>query len=106
MEELILKKKDFTDDAIYEELLDYAINRNFPEELFDIGSKVYIENICDTEIESVKEIDGEFIVTGKTTVETQTDLGEGDSSDEAYPLKFSLVFDAKGKIVKAHHWKL
>ena len=101
-----MKTKDFTEESVYEELLDYAINRNFPEELFDVGSKVYIENICDTHIQSVEKVDGEFVVTGQTTVETVTDLGEGDSAGGDYPLHFTLVFDDEGKIVKAKRWKL
>ncbi len=38
-----MKKKDFTPESIYDELLDYVVNQNFPDdELNEIGSHVSI----------------------------------------------------------------
>jgi hypothetical protein len=35
-----MKKKDFTPESIYDELLDYVVNQNFPDdELNEIGSQ-------------------------------------------------------------------
>jgi hypothetical protein len=33
-------------------------------------------------------------------LETETDMGEGDTSDGAYPMKFVYEFDEDGKIIK------
>jgi hypothetical protein len=95
-----MTKEDFTADAMYDELLDYTVNRHPPDDqLSEIGSKVYITNIADIEISSVTEEDSHFIVDGNATLEVDTDLGEGDSWSDGYPMTFSYECDADGKIV-------
>lgn len=95
-----MTKEDFTADAIYDELSDYTVNRHPPDdELSEIGSQVYITNIADIEISSVTEEDSHFIVDGSATLEVDTDLGEGDSWSDGYPMTFSYEFDADGKII-------
>jgi hypothetical protein len=99
-----MNNKDFTPESISEELFDYLVNRHFPhDELDEIGSIVYITDLCDIEIDSVEKTGSNFIVNGAATVETETDLGDGDTWDDAYPMKFVFEFDENGTIVKQHH---
>jgi hypothetical protein len=94
-----MTKEDFTADAIHDELSDYTLNRNPPDmELSEIGSRVYITDIADIEISTVSEEDSHFIVDGSATLEVDTDLGDGDSWSDGYPMTFSYEFDAEGKI--------
>lgn len=95
-----MNAKDFTPEFVRPKLSNYVINENFPEELHDIGSKVYITSVGNVELEHVKKIDGNFRVEGSATLETETDMGEGDSMKGSYPLTFSLDFDSDGKIVR------
>jgi hypothetical protein len=96
-----MKKNDFTPEFVRDKLIDYNVNQNFPhDELDEIGSKVYIDNICDVEIHSVREADSNFIVDGAATLETETDLGEGDAWSDNYPMEFSYEFDENGAIVR------
>jgi hypothetical protein len=98
-----MKKKEFTPEFVRDKLIDYNVNQNFPhDELDEIGSKVYIDNICDVEIHSVREVDSNFIVDGAATLETETDLGEGDAWSDNYPMDFSYEFDENGAIVRQH----
>jgi hypothetical protein len=98
-----MKKKDFTPESIYDELLDYVINQNFPDdELNEIGSHVSITDLADIEISSVKKLDSNFIVDGSATLEVETDMGEGDTASSSYPMTFSYEFDEDGKIVEQH----
>ena len=70
-----MTKDDFTADAIRYELLDYVVNQDFPaDELYEIGSHVYITGISDIEISSVTEDDSHFVVEGTATLEVDTDL--------------------------------
>jgi hypothetical protein len=95
-----MTKEDFTSDAIHDELLDYTVNRHPPDdELSEIGSRVYITNIADIEVTNVTEENSNFIVDGNATLEVDTDLGEGDSWSDSYPMTFSCEFDDEGKIV-------
>lgn len=96
-----MKKKDFTPESIHDELLDYTIEQNFPHDaLIEIGSNVRIEGLSDIQVDAVKKSGSNFVVDGRAMVETETDLGEGDSWSESYPMKFSYEFDEDGKIVK------
>jgi hypothetical protein len=100
-EDDLLKKTDFTPEYVYEKLLEYVINHDFPDdELSEIGSKVMITDLADLEINSVKKERDSFIVDGQCTLETETDMGEGDTSDGAYPMTFVYEFDNEGKIVR------
>jgi len=83
---------------------DYLMNRDFPhDELSEIGSKVYIDWLSNVEINSVKESDSSFIVDGQGTLETSTDMGEGDSMSDDYPIKFTYEFDEDGRITRQIH---
>lgn len=97
-----MKKEDFTPDSIYEELLDYTINRNYPDdEMNEIGAQhVSIEDISGIEISSVKKSHGNFIIGGRASLDVHTDLGDGDSFSDEYPMTFTCEFDSDGKIVK------
>jgi len=97
-----MKKKDFTADAIYRELLDYTLNQNCPhDELDEIGgSHVSVDGVADIEIVSVTKSGSNFIVEGSATLEVTTDLGEGDRFSDDYPMTFSYEFDEDGKIVE------
>ncbi len=98
-----MKKKDFTPESIYDELLDYVVNQNFPDdELNEIGSHVSITDLADIEISSVKKLGSNFIVDGSATLEVETDMGEGDTASSSYPMTFSYEFDEDGKIVEQH----
>jgi hypothetical protein len=96
-----MKKKDFTADAVYDELLDYTLNQNYPDgELDEIGgSHVSVDGITDVEIVSVKKSGSNFIVKGSATLEVTTNLGEGDTFCDCYPMTFSYAFDEDGKIL-------
>jgi hypothetical protein len=75
-----MKAKDFTEEFVTPKLSDYVTNQNFPDDLYDIGSKVYINDVENVEIKrETRTTDGTFEVSGKATVETSTDTGEGDS---------------------------
>jgi hypothetical protein len=97
-----MKKEDFTPESIYDELFDYTFQHNYPDdEMNEIrGSHVSIEDIALIEIDSVKASGSDFIVDGSATPEVSTVLGEGDVFSDAYPMKFSYLFDSDGKIVK------
>jgi hypothetical protein len=98
-----MKKKHFTPESIYDELLDYVVNQNFPDdELNEIGSHVSITDIAGIEIRSVKASGSNFIVDGSATLEVETDMGEGDTSSSSYPMTFSYEVDGDGKIVEQH----
>jgi Predicted pPIWI-associating nuclease len=101
-----MKKEDFTPEFVTPVLANYIINQNFPQELYEIGSKVYITGVSTVELEPVKEIGGKFRVEGTADVGTQTDMGEGDSSESDYPMSFSLDFDGGGNIVHRHTLKI
>jgi hypothetical protein len=46
-----VKKKDFTPEFVQKKVLDYLMNRDFPhDELSEIGSKVYIDDLSDVEL--------------------------------------------------------
>jgi hypothetical protein len=96
-----MKKKDFTGDAIREEIEDYLLNQNFPDdELLEIGgSHVSLDGVHNVEIDSVKKSGDNFIVSGSASLDVCTDLGEGDGFDDSYPMTFSFEFDDSGKIV-------
>jgi Predicted pPIWI-associating nuclease len=97
-----MKAKDFTPEFVRPKLSNYVINQNFPEELYEIGNKVYITSVSNVELEPVETIEGNFRVEGTATLETQTDMGEGDSMDGSYPMTFSLDFDSDGIIVRGN----
>jgi hypothetical protein len=95
------KKKSFKPEDIYDELVDYAFNQDPPyDELDEIGgSHITMTDISDIEITRQRKSGDNFIVDGTGTLEITTDMGDGDSSDDAYPMTFSYEFDADGKIV-------
>lgn len=96
-----MTKDDFTGDAIHDELSDYTINTNPPDdELSEVGSSVYITSVADIEVSSVTEEDLHFIVEGSATLEAYTDMGEGDTWDHSLPMTFTYEFDEDGKIVR------
>jgi hypothetical protein len=98
-----MKKNDFTPEAIYDELLNHIVNQDFPnDELDEIGSHVSITDLADIEISSVKKAGSNFIVNGNAMLEVETDMGEGDTASDSYPMTFSYEFDADGKIVAQH----
>jgi hypothetical protein len=93
-----MTENDFTPEFVRDALFDY-FNSYFPhDEQDDIGSLVAITGVADVEIDSVKHTEDNFIVDGTATVETETDLGEGDTWNDSYPLTFSYEFDEDGKI--------
>src|SRR5580700_2660285 len=94
-----MKAKDFTPDFVRPKLSNYVINENFPEELYEIGSKVYITSVDNVELEHATRVGENFLVEGTATLATETDMGEGDSMDGSYPMTFKLHFDGDGKIV-------
>jgi hypothetical protein len=94
---------DFTEMFVQKKLLNYLVNENFPaDELSEIGSKVYIQDLSDVEISSVTKDGDNFVVDGTAGLETVTDMGEGDKLEDSYPLTFSIEFDGDGKIVRQH----
>jgi hypothetical protein len=97
-----MNKEDFTSDSIYEELLDYTLNHSYPEdEMDEIGGKhVSIEGVSGIEIDSVTESNDGLIVTGRASLDVDTDLGEGDGFSDSYPMTFSYEFDGDGKIIR------
>lgn len=98
-----MKKKDFTPEFVRSKLLDYLINQHFPhDELDEIGSKVYITSLSDVELGSVKESDSNFIIDGSATLETDTDVDDGEFWPGSYPMEFSYEFDEDGRIVREH----
>jgi hypothetical protein len=100
--EMPKKKKIFNPEDIKDEVEDYVFNQDPPyDELDEIGgSHMTMTDISDIEIIHQRESGDNFIVDGQGTLELTRDMGEGDSSDEAYPITFSFEFDADGKIVK------
>lgn len=97
-----MKKEDFTPEAIHNELLDYTINQNYPDdEMNEIGAQhVSIEDIVGIELDPVRKSRGNFIVTGTALLDVYTSLGDGDGFSDQYPMTFSYEFDSDGKIVK------
>lgn len=97
-----MTKEDFTADAICDELLEYTLNHNYPDdEMNEIGaSHVSIDDITGIEIDSVEESGDGYIVTGSASLDVDTDLGEGDVFSDSYPMKFSYEFNSDGKIVR------
>lgn len=96
-----MKKKDFTPEFVRKKLFNYVVNENFPSELYEIGGKVYITDVTEVVVESVKRQEDNWLVAGTASVETETDMGEGDTMDGSYPMSFGLEFDDDGKIVGA-----
>lgn len=95
-----MKKRDFTPEFIKDEIYDYIVNQDFPDELYDVGSRISITDLADIEIRSVNKSESNFIVDGSATLEIETDMGEGDTSSHDYPMTFSYEFDEDGKIVE------
>ena len=93
-----MKKKDFTSEFVGDALVGHFLNQFPHDELDDIGSRVAITDICDVELNSVERSGSNFIVDGTATVETETDLGEGDAWNDSYPMSFSYEFDEDGRI--------
>jgi hypothetical protein len=94
-----MKKKDFTPQFVRDAIYDYLVNQDFPNELYDVGSKIYITGLADLEISSVRTSGPNFVVDGTGTVELETDMGEGDTASDGYPLRFSYEFGTNGEIV-------
>jgi hypothetical protein len=96
------KRKSFKPEDIKDEVEDYIFNQDPPyDELDEIGgSHITMTDISDIEITRQRTSGDNFIIDGTGTLEITTDMGDGDSSDDAYPLTFSYEFDADGKIVK------
>jgi hypothetical protein len=95
-----MKKKDFTPEFVREKVFDYIMNHFPHDELDEIGSIVRITGLSDVEIGSIRKSGTNFIIEGNATVETETDLGEGDTWDDGYPMSFTYEFDEDGKIVE------
>src|SRR3984885_9529018 len=95
------KKTIFKPEDIKEEIEDYVFNRDPPyDELDEIGgSHMVMTDISDIEILRQKSSGDNVIVDGQGTLEVTTDMGDGDSSDDAYPITFSFEFDPDGNIV-------
>jgi hypothetical protein len=95
------KKKSLKPEDIKDELVDYIFNQDPPyDELDEVGgSRMTMTDISDIEITRQRKSGENFIVDGTGTLEVTTDMGEGDSSDDAYPMTFSYEFDADRKIV-------
>jgi hypothetical protein len=101
-----MKKKDFTAEHVGPEVFEYITNQEFPHDALDeIGSKVFITDLADVEIKSVKQ-SGNFIVDGSGTVEIEADRGEGDTFEKGFPTKFRYEFDEDGKIVRQHKFSI
>jgi GGDEF domain-containing protein len=99
--EALKKKKIFKPDDIKEEIEDYVFNRDPPyDELDEVGGPhIVMTDISDIEILRQESSGDNVIIDGQGTLELTTDMGDGDSSDDAYPITFSYEFDADGKIV-------
>jgi hypothetical protein len=95
------KKTILKPEDIYDELVDYTFNQDPPyDELDEVGgSRMTMTDISDIEITRQRKSGENVIVDGTGTLEVTTDMGEGDTSDDAYPMRFSYEFDADGKIV-------
>jgi hypothetical protein len=95
------KRKIFTPEDIKDEVEDYVFNQDPPyDELDEIGGPhMTMTEISDIEITRQTKSGDNVIVDGTGTLELARDMGEGNSSDEAYPMTFSYEFDADGKIV-------
>jgi hypothetical protein len=95
------KKTSFKPEDIYEELLDYTFNQDPPyDDLDEVGgSRMTMTDISDIEIIRQRRSGENVILDGTGTLEVTTDMGEGDTSSDAYPMRFSYEFDADGKIV-------
>jgi hypothetical protein len=100
--DLAMRKEDFTPETIYDELQEYTFQRNYPDdELNEIGgSHISGVDIDDIEVTSVAESSSGFIVKGSATLDVTTDLGEGDTFSDSYPMTFAYEFDDNGKIVR------
>jgi hypothetical protein len=95
------KKKIFKPEDIKEEIEDYVFNRDPPyDELDEVGGPhMVMTDISDIEILRQKSSGDNVIIDGQGTLEVTTDMGDGDSSDDAYPITFSYEFDKDGTIV-------
>ncbi len=95
------KKKIFKPEDIKEEIEDYVFDRDPPyDELDEVGGPhMVMTDISYIEILRQKSSGDNVIIDGQGTLEVTTDMGDGDSSDDAYPITFSYEFDADGKIV-------
>ena len=93
-----MNKRDFTPEFIKDKIYDYIVNQDFPDELYDVGSRISITDLVDVEIGSITKSELNSIVDGSATVEIETDMGEGDTSSGDYPMTFSYEFDEDGKI--------
>jgi len=95
------KKKVFKPEDIKEEIEDFVFNRDPPyDELDEVGGpRMVMTDISDIEILRQKSSGGNYIIDGQGTLEVTTDMGDGDSRDDAYPITFSYEFDADAKIV-------
>src|SRR5258708_15137389 len=93
-----MNKKDFTPEFIQDKIFDFIVNQDFPDELYEVGSRISITDLVDVEISSITKSESNFIVNGSATVETETDMGEGDTSSGDYPMTFSYEFDEDGEI--------
>jgi hypothetical protein len=96
------KKKNFKPEDIKDEVEDYIFNQDPPyDELDEIGgSHITMTDISDIEITRQRTSGANFVIDGTGTLEITTDMGDGGSSDDAYPIAFSYEFDPHGKIVK------
>ena len=100
-DEMPKKKKIFKPEDIKEEIEDYVFNRDPPyDELDEVGgSRMVMTDIADIEILRQKSSGDNFIIDGQGTLEVTVDMGDGDSSDDEYPITFSYEFDPEGNIV-------
>ena len=67
-----MKPSETTSDFVRPKLQDYITNHSCPDELYEIGEKVYISEVANVEIESVVETGDDFVVKGVIRASVQT----------------------------------
>jgi hypothetical protein len=97
------RRKQILPESLYENLLDYVINENFPTELNDISSQTIIRDLCDIEFSKVTHQGSETRIKGTATIEVQLNYAggsqrDGVTSDDSYPMTFNVVVDENGDI--------
>jgi hypothetical protein len=90
-----MNTKDFTSELVAEALWNYLVHENFPNEVYDVGSKVIIAEIEDAEISAITKNGEHFRVVGTASIELEIDMGEGDSRTDNYPVAFDMNFNKR-----------
>ena len=97
------RRKQILPESLYENLLDYVINENFPTELNDISSQTIIRDLCDIEFSKVTRQGSETSIEGTATIEVELNYAggsqrDGVTSNDSYPMTFNVVVDENGDI--------